>query len=224
MWNNCCEKKENCCEPKCCKPCCKPKCCEPKCCKPNCCQTNIDPCPISKCDPCDPCNQCCGNPCCPEMTDCLAKKIECIWKKAFCDATIIPKLGVPSCACGVMALTHTLGKCVPKAKINGLCVQSMLANNAFYTAEVSGNKWVNLYRIILPDIPGKCGCKSSGEIYTEALVKLGISIGSDSYNFKGSCPNTLAINSQAIGMDPCEFSKKQIAAIKAVLEYFSNCC
>jgi hypothetical protein len=176
------------------------------------------------------CDKCCveKEACCcvPVMDDCLAKKIQCIWKKAFCDATILPVIGLPSCSNCVMTLTHSLGKCVPKVKINGLTSKSILANNAFYSAEVSCGKWLNLYQITLPDIPGKCGCKSSGEVYTEALVKLGISIDGDGYNWKGSCPFMLSINSKAIGMNPCDFSKKQIAAIKAVLENFciDPCC
>lgn len=174
------------------------------------------------------CNKsCCEvDPCCcePAMTDCLAKKIECLWKQAFCDATILPKIGYPSCGKCVMTLTHSLGKCIPKIKINGLPTSSMLASNAFYSAEVSCCKWLNLYQIMIPDIPGKNGCKSSGEIYNEALIKLGISVDADNYVWKGSRPNMLAINSKAVGMHPLEFTKKQIAAIKAVLEYFNNCC
>jgi hypothetical protein len=157
------------------------------------------------------------------MDDCLARKIECIWKQCFCDATLLPVLGVPSCSGGVMVLTHSLGKCNPKIKINGLCVKSILANNAFYSAEVSNCKWVNLYTIQLPDIPGKCGCKSSTEVYVEALAKMGISVAGDGYNWKGTCPHTLSISSQAIGMHPCDFSNKQIAALKAVAEYFNGC-
>jgi hypothetical protein len=170
------------------------------------------------------CNNCCEVSCCePAMTDCLACQIECLWKNAFCDATILPVIGVPSCACGVMTLTHGMGKCAPKLRINGLISQSMLANNAFYSAEVSCGKWINLYQIMIPDIPGTCGCKSSGEVYNEALVKLGISIEGDHYNWKGACPHKLAINSKAIGMHPLDFSKKQIAAVKAVLDYFNGC-
>ena len=208
---------------KCCvkDPCCFPKdpCCFPK-----------DPCCFKK-DPCcfkkDPC--CCAqDPCCcePVMSDCLAKQIECIWKEAFCDAAILPVIGFPSCGCCVMTLTHTLGKCIPKLKINGLTSKSILANNAFYSAEVGCGKWLNLYQGIIPNIPGECGCKSSGEVYIEALVKLGISIDNDNYHWKGACPNMLAINSKAIGMNPIDFSKKQIAAIKAVLEHFTRvqCC
>jgi hypothetical protein len=158
------------------------------------------------------------------MTDCFAKQLECLWKKAFCDAIILPEIGYPSCANGVMTLTHNLGKCIPCLKIDGLTTGSILANNAFYSAEVSCCKWINLYRISLPDIPGVNGCKSSGEIYDEALVKLGISVEGDNYSWKGTCPHVLTINSKAIGMNPCEFSQKQIAAIKAVLDYFTCCC
>lgn len=171
---------------------------------------------------------CCNkneNSCCePEMTDCLAKKVECIWKKSFCDATLIPVIGIPSCTCGVMMLTHKLGKCIGKVQINGLKSNSPLANNEFYTAEVAGGQWLNLYKIMIPDVPGQCGCKSSAEVYTEALVKLGISVDAVYNNWTGSCPHMISINSRAIGMNPCEFSKKQICAIKAVLEYINGCC
>ena len=202
--NYCCEKSFNCCEK-----------------KSECCPRNFD-CYEKKSDCCEKNDCCCG----PVMTDCLAKEIECIWKQAYCDATIIPCIGVPSTANCVMTLTHGMGKCAPKIKINGLRSLSPLVNHAFDSAEVSGCKWLNLYQVMIPDIPGKFGCKSSGEIYTEALVKLGISIEGDHYNWKGSCPFMLAINSKAIGMNPCEFSKKQIAALKAVNEFFNSnsCC
>lgn len=177
------------------------------------------------------CDKCCCEKknicgCGPEMTDCLAKQVECLWKEAFCDAMILPVIGYPSCNKGVMTLTHNLGKCAPKLKINGLTSKSFLANNAFYSAEVTGDKWLNLYQGIIPNIAGECGCKSSGEVYIEALVKLGISVENDNYHWKGSCPDMLAISTKAIGMNPLEFSKKQIAAIKAVLEHFSKkqCC
>lgn len=155
----------------------------------------------------------------PCMSDCLAQEIECIWKEAYCDAKIIPQIGYPSCGNGVMTLTHSLG--LPPIRINGLCTQSMLANNSLFTSEVSCGKWLNLYQTNLPNVPGKCGCKSSGEVYIESLVKLGISVETDGYNWKGSCPNMLTFRSKAIGMDPIDFSKKSIAAVKAVLEYFA---
>jgi len=177
------------------------------------------------------CNKCCCDKkdvcgCEPVMTDCLAKKIECVWKEVFCDAMILPGIGYPSCNHCVMTLTHTLGKCMPKLKINGLTSKSPLANNALYSAEVSCGKWLNLYEVMIPDIAGDCGCKSSGEVYTEALVKLGISIEGDNYHWKGACPHMLAIHSKAIGMHPLDFTRKQIAALKAVMDYFMSkpCC
>lgn len=191
-------------------------------CSKTCCYETKITCCEKKQDCCEPCCQ----PCCPVMNDCLAREIECIWKQCYCDARIIPCIGMPSTANCVMALTHTLGKCAPKISTNGLCTKSILANNNFYSAEVSCGKWLNLYQANIQDIPGKCGCKSSGEVYTEALIKLGISVEGDGYKWKGSCPSMLLINSKAIGMNPCEFSKKQIAALKAVSDYFSkqNCC
>ncbi|BCS82918.1 hypothetical protein QLL95_gp1205 [Cotonvirus japonicus] len=210
ITKTCCEQKTNCCQPCCPQPCCPQPCCPPpNCCPQPCCPP---PCPPKCCPPC--------------MDDCLARQIECLWKQEFCDAKLIPVIGIPSCSCGVMVLTHTLGKCISKLKINGLTSLSPLANNTFYSAEVSCCKWINLYQIQLPNIPGCNGCKSSGEIYTEALSKLGISIEGDGYKWKGSCPSTLSIHSKAIGMDPIEFTKKQIAAIKAVLDYFlcNKCC
>lgn len=198
MFDKCCCKKEICCDKDCC--CSKKKCFVEK-------------------------IECCKKVICCDlvMDDCLAKKIECIWKDAFCDATILPVIGYPSCARGVMTLTHSLGKCIQKIKINGLRTMSLLANNAFYSAEVSCGKWLNLYQATIPDIAGKNGCKSSGEVYTEALVKFGISVDGDNDNWKGSCPSILFINSKAIGMHPIEFTKKQIAAIKAIIDNFICC-
>lgn len=196
--------------------------CSKACCKPDpCCQP--DPC-------CNPCNPCC-DPCCdvPKMTDCLATQIECIWKKSFCDAALLPKIGFPSCGNGVMTLTHRIDQCAPRIRINGLTSKSILVNNSFYSAEVSGCKWLNIYTISLPNVPGQCGCKSSAEVYTEALIKMGISIGSMTNLINGACPDTLSITSMAIGMNPCKFSQKQINAIKCVLKYIrckscDTCC
>jgi len=157
------------------------------------------------------------------MDNCLAKKLEHIWRKSFCDATVIPVLGVPSDSFCVMTLTHTMGQSWPQIRIDGLNIRSMLVNNAFYSAEVSNDRWVNLYQIQIPNVPGRCGSKSSGEIYTETLIKLGISIEGDGYNWKGTNPFMLAINSKAIGMHPIEFSKKQIAAVKVVTDFINEC-
>ena len=189
--------------------------CESKaCCKKDC-----------ECSKCCPTSSCCGPspccaPCCPEMNDCLAKQIECLWKQAFCTAIIIPGIGIPSCSCGVLTLTHNLGPGAPPVKINGLPSLSILANNAIYTAEVSCGKWLNLYMITIPDIPGKNGCKSSGEVYTDALAKSCISINGKNYRWDGACPRMINVNSSAIGMDPIEFTKKQLCALQLMADKF----
>ena len=176
------------------------------CCKDNCCKDN-----------------CCRNDCCIEMTDCLAKKVECVWRKCYCNAMLLPEIGIPSCACGVMTLTVDVGKCIPKIRINGLRTRSILARNAWYSAEVDNNQWVNLFSIVIPDVAGSCGCKSSGEIYTDALADMGISIDGNGYNWGGSRPHMLSIKSKAVGMNPIEFSEKQMKAIQCVIEFLRGC-
>ncbi len=118
--------------------------------------------------------------CEPVMDDCLAKKIECLWKDAFPNAMILPVIGYPSCGTGVMTLTH--GQCMPPLVVNQLPLLSPLANNALYSAEVSCGKWVNLYEVMIPDIPGDNGCKSSSELYIKLLVDAGISVEGDHYH------------------------------------------
>lgn len=202
----CCTKEVCCCEPRC-----KPRiCCDTKiCCEPNC-----TPCNPSSCNPCIPC-------CTPILTDCLAQQLECLWKQTFCDALILPQIGFPSCGDGVMTLTHTLKNCCKQfPRINGLCTKSPLANNATYTVEITCCRWLNLYSIPLPNVAGTNGCKSSSEVYEEALIKLGISVDKSNLIWKGICPSILLVSSKAIGMDPCDFTRRQIAAIKIVLEYY----
>lgn len=169
----------------------------------------------------------CTKDCCLKMkpgkdglivNDCLIKQIECLWKDAFKDATILPNDCFGSCHDNVLTLTHTTNPHLPAFSINGLKTYSPL-NNAFYSAEISCHQWINLYQISIPNKAGTEGCKSTTEIYTEALVKLGISVDNEYLPWKGSCPAMLRIGSKAIGMDPIQFSRKQIAAVKTILCY-----
>ena len=168
---------------------------------------------------CDKKQSCCVN----IMDDCLARKVECIFKKTFCDAEILPCIGLPSNNSCVMTLMHKLSQCAPCLKINGLTTKS-LANHSFYSGEVSCGQWLNLYQVNLPNVAGKCGCKSSSDIYTEALVKMGISIDSLTVPWKGACPDIVTVHSKAIGMHPVEFAKKQTCALKSTLDYLSKKC
>ena len=122
---------------------------------------------------------CCGkkNKCekkyskkCCKVTDKFAKHVLCLWKKYFCDALILPKIGYPSCAKGVATLMHGL-HLKHKMKLNGLESNSALTNKALYSFECSNGQYINLYEVMLPDIPGKCGKKSTTEVFTKALCK-----------------------------------------------------
>ena len=152
------------------------------------------------------------------MTDDLAKRVEAEWKKAFPDAAILPVIGYPSKGNGVMTLTHSMGNQMPKMKINGLTSLSPLANNALYSAELTGGKWLNLYEIMIPDISPGNGAKSTGEIYVETLAKQGILVQGDHYHWKSSDPFMLAIHSKGLNMHPVEFTRRQIAALKEVMQ------
>lgn len=154
----------------------------------------------------------------PELNQCIMDKIQCLWKSAFCDICIL------DCRQNIFTLTHPINNILPSVQLNGLNICSILVKNGFYSVEISGCYWVNLYTISIPNIPGCNGCKSSGEIYVEALIKFGISVDGNSYSWNGSCPNTITIYSKAIGMNPIDFSKKQIAALKAIQEVFFSKC
>lgn len=58
-------------------------------------------------------------------------------------------------------------------KINGQPSKLPLANNALYSVECSKNKFLNLYEIMIPDIPGN---ESTAEIYVNALYNQGFDV------------------------------------------------
>jgi len=152
------------------------------------------------------------------LDDRLALLILAEWQKSFPDAMIFPTIGFPSKSGGVLTLTHSFGKNnMPKLRINGLVSQSPLANNALYSTEITGGQWLNLYEVMIPDVPGKNGSKSSGEIYTETIIQSGISVEGDHYHWKGANPPMLAIHSKSIGMHPIEFAQKVSQALNFVM-------
>src|SRR5437660_456839 len=107
---------------------------------------------------------------CPhQLDDKIADKLAKLWAGAFPDAQVLPVIGYPSNADGVITITHGGGG-MPHMKINGVTSKSPLANNALYSAEVvssgnSENSYLNLYEIMLPDIPGREGKISTAELY-----------------------------------------------------------
>jgi hypothetical protein len=108
--------------------------------------------------------------------------------------------------------------------INGLPSKSPLVNNALYSFECSKEVYLNLYEIMLPDIPGKCGSKSTVEYYTHLLEKQGLSVAGNHWHFLGQflIPEATlvsAIHHQSSSNDitPEEFSRRTIYAIKKTL-------
>jgi hypothetical protein len=163
---------------------------------------------------------------CCVITDKLARQIEKLWRNAFCDAKLLPVIGLPSNNHGVLTLTHTDGT-DKLLKINGLASKSILANNALYSVECSENKFLNLYEITIPDIPGCDGRLSTAEIYIIELASQGLSVSGVNFRWLGAYiydenreidRGVVSVYHQAIGMNPLEFSRKTIKALENTLE------
>lgn len=161
------------------------------------------------------------------VNDNLARQVEALWKQAFSDASLLPQIGLPSNSKGVLTLTHTDGS-GNLMKINGLPSKSPLANNALYSAECSRDKYLNLYEIMLPDIPGEDGEPSTAEFYVNQLGQQGLSVSGVHFHWWGSYifdaagnridRGVTAVHHQMVGMDPITFSQKTITALKAALQ------
>lgn len=162
-----------------------------------------------------------------KVNDKLARQVEKLWQECFPDATLLPKIGLPSNNNGVLTLTHTDGSC-HVMKINGLPSKSPLANNALYSAECSKGHYINLYEIMIPDIPGKCGESSTAEIYVQLLVKHGLHVAGVHFHWWGPAifddkkkridRGVTAVHHQSTELDPCEFSRRTIYVLKKVLK------
>ena len=155
------------------------------------------------------------------VDDKLARLVEKLWKKYFPSALLLPVIGLPSNANGVATLTHGTGH---QMSINGLLSNSPLANNALYSFECATSKdgcvskFLNLYEIMVPDIPGKDGEDSTAEYYVKLLNKYGLSVAGVHFHWWGQNVikgNTLvaAVHHQGIDISPVEFSKRTIKAI-----------
>jgi hypothetical protein len=155
------------------------------------------------------------------LNDNYARVLEAEWKKHFPDASILPVIGYPSYKnSGVVTITHTMGN-NQLMKINGLASRSPLANNALFSSEISNGKYLNLYEIMIPDIPGVNGAPSTVDRYLSALAHAGMNIAGVHYHWNGGtvAPNdkgVIAIHHQAIGMGPIDFINNTAVAIKSV--------
>jgi hypothetical protein len=156
------------------------------------------------------------------LDDAMAEQIATVWKAMFPDVAVLPVIGYPSKNKGVMTLTHTGNiaglPAMPPMTINGVSSNSPLANNALYSAEPTQYGYLNLYEIMLPDVPGTNGAPSLGTKYKNALQAQGIDVAGDHFHWAGGemmGKFARAIHSQNIGMHPIEFSQRQIHGFMA---------
>jgi hypothetical protein len=163
-----------------------------------------------------------ANKCAKPITDSEARAVEKLWQKYFPSALLLPVIGLPSNAQGVLTLTHQMNGS-PPMKINGLTSKSALANNALYSSEVSDGKYLNLYEIMVAAIPGKHGEPSTDQIYINLLEKYGLDTAGVHFHWTGGWvyPNdhgVTAIHHQNIGLTPEEFSRRTIKALLKVMK------
>lgn len=128
-------------------------------------------------------------------------------------AMILPQIGFPSAANGVCTITHALPGMAP-LQINGLASHSPLANNALFSTECSDGQILNLYEVMLPDVPSSVpGEMSSAERYVHALNMSGLNVAGTHFHWWGTSPYMAAIHHQAVGMDPVEFARRTVDAL-----------
>ena len=155
----------------------------------------------------------------PKKECCIVdKKLEdelvCLWKQFTDDVD-------PSTENGVILIAHGLPVKITNT-INGLVSKSPLVSHGLYSAECSAGKYINLYEIIIPDIPGCNGEDSTGKIFAKILSKYDIYTDGDHFHWKGhvivkeqALPD--AIHIVKIDLHPVLFTKIIIKALKKVL-------
>ncbi|MBA3751066.1 MAG: hypothetical protein H0X03_09300 [Nitrosopumilus sp.] len=157
------------------------------------------------------------------IDDCVAYKILRIWKRSFPDSFILPVVGFPSNNNNKVAVfSHTAGHDM-LMRVNGLESKSPLSNNALYSFECTRDKFLHFYEIMIPDIPGEDGERSTAQIYVNALARNGLDVSGVHWHFWGGVDKdedrgVFAVHHQNIGMTPREFS---CATIRALNEVFS---
>lgn len=157
----------------------------------------------------------------------FANKILNLWKEYFEDTFILPVVGYPSNNNNKVAVySHTMGDGM-LMQSNGLKSKSPLANNALYSFECTRGKFLHFYEIMIPDIPGKNGRRSTAQIYINALRDNGLDVSGVHWHFWGGVMQqedrgVFAIHHQNIGMTPEEFSRATIDALQQVMEVINN--
>ncbi len=159
---------------------------------------------------------------CP-LSDEYAKYIESLWKKVFPDASLLPVIGFPSYKnSGVLTITHSMPD-MPKMSINGLISNSPLANNALFSSECKDGRYINLYEIMIPDVPGIRGNLSASEVYVNALRDNGLNVQGTHVHWFGSTvlprdKGVTAVHHMTTSdMDPAEFTQRTIKALQTAM-------
>lgn len=155
------------------------------------------------------------------LTDKDANVIIDLWQREFKDAAILPVIGFPSHGKGVMTFTHTMGD-GKVMSFNGLKSNSPLSNNALGSFEFTGGKFLSIYEIMIPDIPGTDGNRSTAQIYIDELANQGLQVNAAHYHFLGAQvypqdKGMTAVHHTSTTLDPVAFTVKTIAAIKAAM-------
>lgn len=160
------------------------------------------------------------------LTDADAKIIASVWQEDFKDAAILPVIGFPSNSGGVVTFTHTMGD-GKLMSINGLKSKSPLANNALGSFEFVDGKFLSLYEIMIPDIPGNNGEPSTAEIYVKALGDQGLQLNGIHFHFNGMTvfrqdKGIIAIHHSSTEFDPVTFSVKTMAALRRAMRAIAD--
>lgn len=149
--------------------------------------------------------------------DPLALQIQDAWQAYFPSATLMPGIGAPSQnKQGWFLLTHQIDG-APPMRINGRPCRSPLCANALLSGEWTEGAWMNLYEIMLEDLPDPRTGVSTVQYYLNALRNAGLDVAGVHFHWTGA-PGVLAIHHQKTGMEPQEFTRRTLQALTAALK------
>lgn len=167
------------------------------------------------------------------------RKLDALWSSVFPDAGPLVKVPIRGGKEDGPLPTYTLSHTLKQAEgsgwtdefvftINGLVVRSPLGIDAFFSTECSDNQYVNLYTVILPDIPGTDGDISTSQFYINRLAEEGLNVSGIMFKWSGAGTEPpvpgriLNIRHQNIGLHPIDFSKRTIRALKATIRLINT--
>lgn len=119
---------------------------------------------------------------------------------------------------------------MPDMVLNSFICKSPLCNYALHSSECAqreGNdkskKYLNLYEIMIQDVPNFEGERSTVQVYVNELHKRGLDVAGVHFHWTGASKNMMAIHHQNFGMNPVEFAEQTAKALKKVnIKVLSN--